>query len=62
MKHIYCAGCSVLVAKLADGTKIKRKSIMLCGVCETKRIASDWAKDTKPKSFINDMFDTLGRR
>ena len=41
MKTLYCEGCSLKVAEVATGSKLKKGMTVLCEKCETKRKAAD---------------------
>lgn len=56
MKTLYCAGCSVKVAEIQSGSKLKKGMTALCRSCETKRKASDLACLGKKKNDLGDMF------
>lgn len=60
---LYCSGCSLKVATVKKGAMMmKSKTVLLCGPCETKRLASDLASKTKQSKpakmpdFFNDIF------
>ncbi len=60
MKTIFCSGCSIKVAEIANGSKLKNGLVMLCSICETKRIASDMAKKTSPSNGLDAFSEMFG--
>lgn len=63
MKRIYCKGCGIKVAEIANGSKLKKGMVCLCDKCDTKRVSSDWADKTRPKNGVpgfDNFMDNFG--
>lgn len=54
-RKIYCAGCTVYLGVLRDAT-LKKGIKFLCKNCETKRVALELQRKTKPSVNLEDMF------
>lgn len=54
-KILYCTGCNIKVAMIAEGSKLKRGMVVLCENCDMKRKASDLSRRTETNNF-NDLF------
>jgi len=60
---LYCQGCSIKVAVIVEGSKIKKGMVVLCSACESMRKASDLANKTKGSDYSDfdykDMFKDI---
>lgn len=65
MKALYCPSCGRKVAEIEPGSKIKKDAVMICGTCNTKRIALDLKyspnvkqnQDNSISSLFKDIFE-----
>ena len=58
MITLYCSGCSIKVAIIQEGSKIRKDSVMLCDICERKRKISDMVK-REEKYPMPDFFENI---
>ncbi len=59
-KILYCSGCSLKIAILVEGSKIRHGAVVLCESCERKRIASDLGNKSKGYSMPEGFDDIFG--
>ena len=59
VRSVYCEGCNLYLGEIRDA-KLRKGIVYLCKNCETKRIASDLARQTKKKdSIVDDVFGDI---
>jgi len=58
MRRIHCAGCGKYLGEIRDAT-LRKGIVHLCDGCNMKRLASDLANKTAPKSPFEDLMDNF---
>ena len=60
-KQIFCKGCGKYLGEIRDA-KLRKGMVYLCQNCETKRLASDMARNKmKAQDPVNDFMNIFGK-
>jgi len=59
-KTLYCAGCSIRIAIILEGSSLIKGFVGLCENCNRKRVISDLANKTKTPSYPEGFDDIFG--